>query len=53
MSRAVATNNFWATAVSPMLLPMLSTFGSQAVFGFYAAMNALALVMIFLWLSQT
>jgi len=53
MSWAVATNNFWATAVSLTFPRMLSAFGSQGAFGFYGAMNALAFVMIFLWLPET
>lgn len=53
MSWAVATNNFWATAVSITFPRMLRAFGSQGAFGFYAAMNIVALVMIFLWLPET
>jgi hypothetical protein len=53
MSWAVATNNFWASAVSLTFPRMLSAFGKPGAFGFYAAMNALAFVMILLWLPET
>ncbi|GAM88199.1 hypothetical protein ANO11243_062300 [Dothideomycetidae sp. 11243] len=53
MSWAVATNNFWATVVSLTFPRQLHAFGSTGAFGFYAAMNALAFVMIFLWLPET
>jgi hypothetical protein len=53
MSWAVATNNFWATAVSITFPRMLNAFGAQGAFGFYAGMNVLALAMIFLWLPET
>jgi sugar porter (SP) family MFS transporter len=53
MSWAVATNNFWATAVSITFPRMLSAFTPQGAFGFYAAMNMLAFLMIFLWLPET
>ena len=53
MSWAVATNNFWASAVSITFPRMLIAFGAPGAFGFYAAMNVLALVMIFLWVPET
>jgi MFS family permease len=53
MSWAVATNNFWATVVSLTFPRQLRAFGTTGAFGFYAAMNALAFVMIFLWLPET
>ena len=53
MSWAVATNNFWATVVSLTFPRQLRAFGSTGAFGFYAAMNAVAFVMIFLWLPET
>ncbi|KAF2703468.1 MFS transporter [Pleomassaria siparia CBS 279.74] len=53
MSWAVATNNFWASVLSLTLPTMLRKMKPQGVFGFYAAMNALAFVMIFLWLPET
>lgn len=53
MSWAVSTNNFWATVVSLTFPRQLAAFGPQGAFGFYAAMNALAFLMIFLWLPET
>ncbi|KAJ9608085.1 hypothetical protein H2200_007073 [Cladophialophora chaetospira] len=53
MSWAVCTNNFWATVVSLTFPRQLRAFGSTGAFGFYAALNALAFVMIFLWLPET
>ena len=46
MSWAVATNNFWASVLSLTLPTMLHEMKPQGVFGFYAAMNALAFVMM-------
>ena len=53
MAWAVATNNFWATVVSLTFPRQLNAFGVTGAFGFYAAMNAVAFVMIFLWLPET
>ncbi|KAK3703563.1 hypothetical protein LTR37_014410 [Vermiconidia calcicola] len=53
MSWAVCTNNFWATVVSLTFPRQLRAFGITGAFGFYAALNALAFVMIFLWLPET
>lgn len=53
MSWAVATNNFWATVVSLTFPRQLQAFGLTGAFGFYAAMNFLAFIMIFLWLPET
>ena len=53
MSWAVATNNFWATVVSLTFPRQLLAFGITGAFGFYSAMNALAFIMIFLWLPET
>jgi len=53
MSWAVATNNFWATVVSITFPRQLKAFGVQGAFGFYAAMNLIAFVMIFLFLYET
>jgi MFS family permease len=53
MSWAVATNNFWATVVSLTFPRQLAAFGVQGAFGFYAGMNALAFMMIFLFLYET
>ncbi|KAF2023355.1 hypothetical protein EK21DRAFT_105367 [Setomelanomma holmii] len=53
ISWAVATNNFWAAVISLTLPRMLKVFKPQGVFGFYAGLNVLALVMIFLWVPET
>ncbi|KAH7396169.1 D-xylose-proton symporter [Pyrenochaeta sp. MPI-SDFR-AT-0127] len=53
MSWAVATNNFWAAVLSLTLPRMLKVMKPQGVFGFYAGLNIVALVMIFLWLPET
>lgn len=53
MAWAVATNNFWATVLSLTFPRMLSAMKPQGAFGFYAALNAIAFVMIFLWLPET
>ncbi|KAF1954160.1 MFS transporter [Byssothecium circinans] len=53
MSYAVATNNFWASILSLTLPTMLKKLKPQGVFGLYAGLNIVALVMIFLWLPET
>ncbi|KAK3200947.1 hypothetical protein GRF29_213g472911 [Pseudopithomyces chartarum] len=53
MSWAVATNNFWASVLSLTLPTMLRVMKAQGVFGFYAGLNVVALIMIFLWLPET
>ncbi|KAK4941172.1 hypothetical protein LTR10_018845 [Elasticomyces elasticus] len=53
MSWAVATNNFWAAVLSLTFPRMLQAMTAQGAFGFYAALNAIAFVMIFLWLPET
>src|SRR5271170_8393861 len=53
MSWAVATNNFWASVLSLTFPRMLQAFSPQGAFGFYAGLNLVALVMIFLWLPET
>jgi hypothetical protein len=53
MSWAVATNNFWASVLNITLPRMLRAFTSVGTFGFYAGLNALAFVMIWLWLPET
>lgn len=46
MSWAVATNNFWASVLSLTLPRMLKAMKPQGVFGFYAGLNILALIMM-------
>ncbi|KAL0065854.1 hypothetical protein AAF712_007158 [Marasmius tenuissimus] len=47
MSWAVATNLFWAAVVSVCFPRQLAVFTPQGAFGFFAAMNVLASIMIF------
>lgn len=53
MSWAVATNNFWAAVLSLTFPRMLQAFGPQGSFGFYAGLNIIALLFIFLALPET
>ena len=53
MSWAVATNNLWAAVLSLTFPRMLQALTPQGSFGFYAALNLVALGMIFLWLPET
>ena len=53
MSWAVATNKFWAAVLSLTFPRMLGAFGPQGSFGFYAALNIIALIAIFLFLPET
>jgi MFS family permease len=53
MSWAVATNNFWASVLSLTFPRMVQAMTIQGAFGFYAALNLIAFVMIFLWLPET
>ena len=53
MSWAVATNNFWASVLSLTFPRMLSAMSSTGAFGFYAGLNLVALVLIFLFVPET
>ena len=53
MSWAVATNNFWAAVLSLTFPRMLLALKPQGAFGFYAGLNILALILIFLFLPET
>lgn len=53
MSWAVATNNFWAAILSITFPRMLQAFGPTGSFGFYAGLNIIAMIAIFLWLPET
>ena len=53
MSWAVATCLFWAAVLSITFPTMLSAMTPTGAFGFYAALNVTALVMIFLWVPET
>ena len=53
MAWAVATCLFYAAILSISLPRMLSVMGTTGVFGFYAGMNVLALILIFLFVPET
>ncbi|KAG9944492.1 MFS transporter, partial [Aureobasidium melanogenum] len=53
MSWAVATNNFWAAVLSLTFPRMLQVMGPTGSFGFYAGLNIIALILIFLFLPET
>jgi sugar porter (SP) family MFS transporter len=53
MAWAVATNNFFAAALSLTLPRMLRAFTSVGTFGFYAGLNFIAFWMVFLWMPET
>lgn len=53
MAWADATNNFWATVITFCFPRMLQTMTIQGCFGFYAGLNLLALLMVFLWMPET
>ena len=49
MAWAVATCLGWAFVLTLTFPRMLQVMGPQGAFGFYAGLNVIALVMIFLW----
>lgn len=53
MAWAVATNNFWAAALSISFPRMLTAMTPQGAIGFYAALNLVAFVLIFLFVPET
>ncbi|KAF8527257.1 hypothetical protein JB92DRAFT_2868261 [Gautieria morchelliformis] len=53
MSWAVATNLFWAAVLSVSFPRILAAFTATGAFGFYAGLNLVAFVMIFLWVPET
>ena len=53
MAWAVATNNFWASVVTTLFPRMLQAMTTVGTFGFYAGLNLIAWVMIFLWMPET
>ncbi|KAH6876533.1 hypothetical protein B0T10DRAFT_540877 [Thelonectria olida] len=53
MSWAVATNNFWASVLSLTFPRMLIAMSATGAFGFYAGLNLVALVLIFLFVPET
>ncbi|KAF9653442.1 hypothetical protein BDM02DRAFT_3182955 [Thelephora ganbajun] len=53
MAFAVATNLFWAAVLSLTFPRLLAAFTPTGAFGFYAALNVTAFVLIFLWVPET
>ncbi|KKY27563.1 putative sugar inositol transporter [Phaeomoniella chlamydospora] len=53
MGFAVATCLFWAAVLSISFPRILSTFTPTGAFGFYAGLNVLAFIMIFLFVPET
>lgn len=53
MAFAVATCLFWAAVLGITFPLMLGKFGVMGCFAFYAALNVLALILIFLFLPET
>ena len=53
MAWAVSTCLFWAAVLSITLPRMLAVFSPTGVFGFYAGLNIIALVLIFLFVPET
>lgn len=53
MSWAVATNNFFGSILSLTFFRIQAAFTIVGAFGFYAGLNFVALIWIFLWLPET
>lgn len=53
MAWAVAVNNVFATQVSLTFTTMVNVFTPPGAFGFYAGLNIIALILIFLFLPET
>ncbi|KAF2766790.1 hypothetical protein EJ03DRAFT_168353 [Teratosphaeria nubilosa] len=53
MGWAVATCLFWASVLSISFPAILAAFTSTGAFGFYAGLNVIALIMIFLFVPET
>lgn len=53
MSWAVATNNFYGAILSLTFFRIEAAFTIVGAFGFYAGLNAVATVMILLWVPET
>ncbi|KAK5221111.1 hypothetical protein LTR72_006670 [Exophiala xenobiotica] len=53
MGWAVATCLFWAAVLSLTFPKILEAFTPTGAFGFFAGLNIVALVMIFLWVPET
>lgn len=53
MALSVAWNNGWASVLSLTFPRLLRAFTPTGAFGFYAGLNALAFVWIYLWVPET
>jgi hypothetical protein len=53
MGWAVATCLFWAAVLGLTFPKILEAFTPTGAFGFFAGLNVLALIMIFLWVPET
>lgn len=53
MSLAVAVNLFWAGVLTLTFPRMTAVFGPTGALGFFAGLNVMAFVMIFLWVPET
>jgi MFS family permease len=53
MAWAVSTNNIWGAVLSITFPYMLTAFTPQGAIGFYAALNIIAFVLIFLFVPET
>lgn len=53
MAFSIATNNFWGTVISLTFPRQVVAWGIPGTFGFYAAMNVVAFLMVYLWLPET
>ncbi|KAL2050299.1 hypothetical protein ABVK25_009407 [Lepraria finkii] len=53
MSLAVAVNLCWAGVLTVSFPRMTAAFGPTGAFGFFAGLNVMAFVMIFLWVPET
>lgn len=53
MAFAVCWNQGWAAVLALTFPRLLGALGETGAFGFYAGLNALAFVWIFLWVPET
>lgn len=53
MAWAVATNNFWASVLALTFPRMLRAMTATGAFGFYAGLNLIAFLLIFLFVPET
>ena len=53
MSISVATNLFWAAVLTVVFPRLTNVFGWSGALAFFAGLNVVAFVMIFLWVPET